>query len=217
MSELDELTDAAAVAMGGTAADARAAIDALPWLDESIAQDREAGRFRTWGRSTIVDENTARHLVPRALFDELHARAGRHAVWPIGDAGLLHCYGYLLSLEPTPYGLKRDRWIHGALAEACGLSSDAFTPWRGGETLLARATTAASALMRSPAATASHLLDGREARVSFSSAEGPAALAYAVASTPGAAPLLVTTFPVADASTQLADFIADPRLRWNAA
>lgn len=216
MSELAQLTRSATLAADGTAAGAHAAVDALPWLASAIRVDRGADRFAMWGRSTTIDENTGTAVIPQALFEELHRRAGITADWPVGNAGLLHCYGYLLSQEVTPYGLKRDRWTQHALARACGLPDDAFHPWHAGPTLLERATSAASALLSAPAAGAEQSLEGRMVRVALGATRGPAALAYAVAPTPGAAPLLVTLFPVAEATTPLAAFTADPRLRWNA-
>lgn len=216
MSELDALARATALGERDTPDDARSAVDALPWLSDAISADRSAGRFAAWGRSTVVDENTRRPVISRALFDELHIRAGIDARWPIGNAGLLHCYGYLLSVEPTPYGLKRDRWIEGELAEACGFEPDAFHPWRAGPTLLTRATAAASALLTAPAAHAEQRVEGRACRAAVSAASGPGALAYAVAASSTAEPLLVTVFPVADVAAMLAGFDGEPRLRWNA-
>lgn len=216
VSELRQLTLAASGAADGSLASARAALAALPWLDRSIRDDRAADRFGAWGRSTAIDENTGSAVIAPALFDELHRRAGIAAAWPIGNAGLLHCYGYLLSLEATPYGLKRARWIDDTLALACGLSADGFLPWREGPTLLTRAAAAASALLRSPAIDATGVIGGRETRVAFADTEGPTALAYAVAPSPGARPLLVTMFPVAEASVPLESFENDPRLHWNA-
>lgn len=215
MSALDDLTCAALLPVH-TAAGARAAIDALPWLGASLDDDRDDARFDAWGRSSVIDENIDTAVIPRALFDALHDRAGVAAAWPIGNAGVVHCYGYLLSRERTPYGLKRERWIDDALAIACGLPADAFHPWRMESTLLARATAAASALLVSPAASASVVIDGRRTRVALSSPAGAAALAYAVAPTAGAESLIVTMFPVAEASAPLTAFTADPRLRWNA-
>lgn len=216
MSEFDQLVRAAMHAAHGTDTAARTALDALPWLPEAIADDRAAGRFDAWGRSSVIDENTGGPVVSRAVFDELHARAGIDAEWPTGNAGLLHCYGYLLSLEPTPYGLKRDRWLDAPLAEACGLGPGGFLPWRTGPTLLARATVAASTLLRSPAASAGQAVNGRTCRVALTSTRGPGALAYAVAASSTADPLLITLFPVADAAAMLTGFEAEQRLRWNA-
>lgn len=216
VSELAALMHAADRAATSTPVAAQSAIDALPRLDASLRADRDARRFAAWGRSTAVDENTGTGVIAPALFDELHRRAGLPATWPVGNAGLLHCYGYLLSREPTPYGLKSDRWLTPALAVACGLPEDAFLPWLPGPTLLARATAAAAALSAglhgSTVAVA-----GRESRVFLSASEGPAALAYAVAPSPGLPPLPVTLFPVTDAAAILTEFPTLPRLRWNAA
>lgn len=217
VSELEQLTRAAERAADGSPAGAEDAVAALPWLAASIRRDRAAGRFATWGLSTIIDENTGAAVIPRALFEELHRSAGIAAEWPIGNAGLLHCYGYLLSVEATPYGLKRDRWTEGALAQACGRNPEAFLPWIDGPTLLERATEAASSLLAAPAAGARQSIDGREAILALGATAGPTALVYAVAPGADAAAALVTMFPVADASAPLEEFTRTPRLRWNAA
>lgn len=215
VSELAALTHAADRATTNAPLAAQEAIDALPWLDASLRADRDAGRFAAWGRSTAVDENTGTGVITPALFDELHRRADLPATWPVGNAGLLHCYGYLLSREPTPYGLKSDRWLTPALAVACGFPEDAFLPWLPGPTLLDRATAAAAALSAGGGGSAI-VVDGRESRVTVGAPEGPAALAYAVAPAPGLPPLPVTLFPVTDAAAILTEFPALQRLRWNA-
>jgi hypothetical protein len=214
--DLDRADLDRAALLSSTRAGARSALDALPCVGAAIARDRESGLFAHWGRSTVIDDNTGTAVLPRALFAELHERAGVAAAWPHGNAGLVHTYGYLLSLEPTPYGLKRERWLGTALGARLGLSPDAFLPWSSGPTLLARATTAATALLRSPAAASSGTVDGRESHLALSAARGPAALVYAVAPSPGTPPLLVTMFPVDDAAAVLAEFDVEPRLRWNA-
>jgi len=187
-----------------------AAIASLPWLAASLDDDAATGRFATWGRSTIVDENVGQPVLPRALFDELHARAGLEAAWPVGNAGLLHVYGYLLSTTPTPYGLKRDRWLADDLALACGLSRGAFSPWSGSDTLLSRVTDAAASLLSRPDAI-DEAVEGRSARIALGDAlpDGTTALAYAVDG------LIVTMFPVADAAV-VRSGLGAPRLRWNA-
>lgn len=215
VSELALLDAAAVAAARGTRSDAVAAVEELDWLGSSIDDDRASGRFSLWGRSSAIDENTRSATVPRALFEVLHERAGLSATWPVGNAGVLHCYGYLLSLEPTPYGLKRQRWLGPELAASCGLPADAFLPWRAGPSLLARATTAASALLDGPT-TRTRTVDGRATRMALSAASGPTALAYAVAADAASAPLFVTMFPVADAAAAITDFNSTARLRWNA-
>mgnify|MGYP000912609951 CR=1 FL=1 len=215
VSELDDLTTAAMRAQSDSTEASRAAIGSLPWLVASIEDDRAHGRFDAWGRSTVIDENIGTPVIPRALFDELHRQADVEAAWPVGNAGLLHCYGYLLSLVETPYGLKRERWIDGELTAACGLPPDAFLPWREGPTLLDRAGDAASEIL-SAASSSTSTVEGRRTRVGITSEHGPAALAYAVAATSQSAPLLITMFPVGDARAVLDDVASTARLRWNA-
>lgn len=208
------LDAASARAKRDTPADAAAAVDVLDWLTTSISRDRAEGRFDIWGRSTVIDENVGKPVIERAVFEYLHELAGVEASWPIGNAGVLHCYGYLLSRVSTPYGLKRERWLGADLARAYGLADDAFVPWAGELTLLARAADASTALLASPAVSRTLVVDGRETRVAVSAAAGAGALAYAVASAPE--PLLITTFPVSDAAAVLEEFDAEPRLHWNA-
>lgn len=216
VSGIDDLTTAATRALSDSATTARAAVDSLPWLAAALEDDREHGRFDAWGRSTVIDENIGAPVISRALFDELHRRAGIAAQWPVGNAGLLHCYGYLLSLVETPYGLKRERWVAPALAEACALAPDAFLPWLEGATLLHRAGAAASGILHSASLSSTATVDGRHTRVGVTREQGPAALAYAVAVTSETTPLLITMFPVADAGVVLTEFASTPRLRWNA-
>ena len=216
MNEMRRLDEAAALA---AVDDLDAAWAAVPWLGASIAADAASGLFARWWRSTIVDENVGAPVLPRAVFDRLHDEAGEPAAWPVGNAGLLHVYGYLLSTTPTPYGLKRERWTGPDLARAYGLAPDAFLPGDPavgadpGPTLLARVTDAASGLLRSPAVTYDEL-DGAFT-VALSASTGPAALVYARRTAAG--PRLVTTFPVADApafTLPPASPVSAPR--WNA-
>lgn len=102
-----------------------APIDRAAVLD-FIRRDAAAGRLAAWGRSTVIDENTGVPSFDEPLFAELHAAAGIDADFPVGNAGLLHVYGYWFSTVMTPYGLKRERWLDGKLAAALGLPTDAF-------------------------------------------------------------------------------------------
>jgi hypothetical protein len=189
-----------------------AVLDDHPWLGAAIDEDAAAGRFDAWGSSTVIDEYTQTAIIAPPLFEALHARADVPAQWPVGNAGLLHVYGYLLSTEPTPYGLKRTRWLDGALAEAYGRVADAFVPWAHPRTLLDRVSEAATGLLERDVARTSST-SGTETTLALGRArtEGSWALAYAVNG------LLVTTFVVHSAEEILVAWDADPeRLRWNA-
>ncbi|WP_285026065.1 amino acid deaminase [Plantibacter sp. ME-Dv--P-122b] len=187
-------------------------LEECSWLGAAIDDDTAAGRFASWGASTVIDEHTGGPVVPRVLFEALHARAGIAATWPVGNAGLLHVYGYLLSSVPTPYGLKRDRWLDGALARAFGLPDDEFVPWARASSLLSRVTVAAQDLLARPVRTA----DGPSGRMRL--ALGDRSETDAVALVYGIDERLITTFPVASASAVLEEWDAAPdRPRWNAA
>ena len=182
------------------------------WLGAAIDEDTVAGRFASWGASTVIDEHTGGPVIPRALFEALHARSGLAVVWPVGNAGLLHVYGYLLSAVPTPYGLKRDRWLDGALARAFGLPDDEFVPWARASSLLSRVTAAAQDLLARPV----RMADGPSGRMVLGLGEPTDT--DAVALVYGIDERLITTFPVASGAALLEEWDADPgRLRWNAA
>lgn len=105
-----------------------------------IAQDLAAGMFDRWARSTLVDENIGRTVVPPEVMRSLSEWAGLADDYPIANAGLAHTYGYLLSKEMTPYGWKRDRWLDGRLPAALGADSRMLSPKPPEGTLLANLT-----------------------------------------------------------------------------
>ncbi|GAA1600449.1 amino acid deaminase [Leucobacter chromiireducens] len=206
---------------------------ALPDLEAVLAQirtDATAGQFLAWGGSTLIDEFTGVPSISRELFDELHVAADLHADFPVGNAGLLHVYGYWFSQVPTPFGYKRDRWVTGELARALGRPTDEFLLRTDATaTTLARVTSAALPVLLTPPAGArvadaefSSPVGLHRARVVLHAAEsgGPTALVYGIsdAGTHAGSPLrLITAFPVSgDPELLLADFERDPGSRWNA-
>lgn len=122
----------------------------LPWLVEQVRADADAGRFENWGRSSVIEGSSAPPLIPQHLFDELHNLAGLTAQWPVGNAGVLHVYGYLLSDVRTSAGPKRARWLNPTLARALGLAADALSPWGAVPTVLAQAGEIALPILESP-------------------------------------------------------------------
>lgn len=196
-------------------------IDRTQWLPRilsDIREDARHGRFDAWGRSTVIDENTATPVLGHELFDELHAAAGIDANYPVGNAGVLHVYGYWFSDEPTPYGYKRDRWVDGALAAALGLAPDAFH-LGGTSTLLTRVADAVLPALRTPPAnargTADVTLADARSRVVILGTADASALVYGIDHGDGFR--LITTFPLAgNPQDILDDFAAHPRYRWNA-
>jgi len=206
---------------------------------EQIARDAAAGRFDDWALSTVIDENIKSPVISPAQFSRLHAAAGIAATWPIGNAGLLHVYGYLLSTVPTPFGLKGDRWRDGALAQHLGLTAEAFVleaADAAGETVLQRVADAALPHLAHPAAGQGDLLviddevpedevpvvDQGAAtvfRTTVVSAPGHPGAAVVYGVREGGRMRLITAFPLANASpASLHALAADPpRMRYNAA
>ncbi|MFM9918471.1 amino acid deaminase [Lacisediminihabitans sp. H27-G8] len=203
-------------------------------IDDQIRADAANSAFDDWGLSTVIDENIAAPVIVRDEFERLHELAALEAEWPIGNAGLLHVYGYLLSTVQTPYGLKRERWLDGALAGALGLPRDAFLPTgtvtvtgtgtgTGTGTLLSRVTAAALPRVVEPPSDALLVLDQQ-------SIDGGIAVRTVVVGHPIGAALLygvreagrmraITAFPLAMASESFCRSLEEkaPRLRYNAA
>ncbi|MET4783119.1 amino acid deaminase [Glaciihabitans sp. UYNi722] len=191
---------------------------------EQIADDTRARRFDAWGMSTVIDENIDAPVIEPEVFEQLHEAASITATWPIGNAGLLHVYGYLLSTIETPYGLKRDRWLDGELAIALGLSPDAFlleSAADAGETVLQRVTE--SVLPRLEHSPDSLFLrdelsdDGQVFRTLVLPPVGrQSALLYGVHD--GDRMRAITAFPVTPSSHFLSSLAQQPaRMRYNAA
>jgi hypothetical protein len=209
-------------------------------LVEQIMGDAAASRFDAWGASTVLDENLGAPVIPRSLFEYLHKLAAIPAQWPIGNAGLVHVYGYLLSAVRTPHGLKKERWLGGQLATALGLPGDHFAPAsRADSTLLQRVSAAVAPLLCSPGdatglwfwadETGTHPAADGVTRTVFArtvvvrgAGSGDGALVYGVGvAGPGepVTPSLVTVFPVAGLTSGWARAYSAkrPRLRFNAA
>ncbi|CAN5159935.1 hypothetical protein BH09ACT2_BH09ACT2_02180 [soil metagenome] len=191
-------------------------------LDDQIRADAANSAFDDWGLSTVIDENIAAPVIARDEFERLHDLAAIEAAWPIGNAGLLHVYGYLLSTVQTPYGLKRDRWLDGALASTLGLPRHAFLPIGTG-TLLSRVSAAVLPRIVEPPGDALLVLDQQ-------SIDGAIAVRTVVVGHGTAAALLygvreagrmraITAFPLAVASPSFCRSLEQqaPRLRYNAA
>ena len=191
-------------------------------LARQIGQDASARRFSQWGLSTVVDENTGTQVISPELFAELHRLAGLDATWPVGNAGLIHVYGYLLSTASTPYGLKRDRWVNGEVARALGLEASAFTPWfepASATTPLHRLAVALSPIFDAPdhARGVGFVMHESSDRIVATTVlvrhpgSGHSALLYAVDGK------LLTAFPFEISASSIASLQAEPpRLRYNA-
>lgn len=194
---------------------------------EFVRADAMAGRFDAWGLSTVIDEHVGEAVIGREVFDLLHEAAGIEADFPVGNAGVLHVYGYWFSKTPTPFGLKRDRWQNGVLAAALGRRPEEFRlDGAADSTPLERVTRAVLPLLLEPpagAVAAEVRLGGSSgddcsARVVLHRSSGASvwALVYGVA-LKGAEWRLITVFPFQGAAEELVEeFEANPGFRWNA-
>jgi len=203
-------------------------------VNSAILADAAAGLFARWGRSTTVDEHGGAAVLEPSVVRELHGLAGLPTDGTVGNAGLVHVYGYLLSNAETPYGPKHARWTSGAVARALGVEAAALLPDpprdRTGRTPLAALTPLLERLLAAPpraAAVVDEFGDGIRARTVLLDGPGGALLAYGVATrrcaggASGAGEpdrvLPVTVFPIDDVSTVLCSVEAEPpRLRYNA-
>lgn len=192
------------------------AIDSLKWLRRQIEADASARRFDAWGSSTVIDEHAGK-VIPKELFERLHEIARLDARWPVGNAGLLHVYGYLLSTRLTPYGLKRARWLDGRLAMAYGLPDDGFLPLFDDTTLLERVTRETSALLGDETAPRRReTLRGAEATIAVRRDAGAECAAVAYGIDRGDGLRLITTFPVDARPDEFLATLGRARPRWNA-
>ncbi|WP_146070096.1 amino acid deaminase [Cryobacterium sp. Y29] len=218
----------AASALIGRGAPVKATLaEWAPYLLPQIVADRATGEFERWAHSTVLDENTETPVVSRELFETLHSEAGLPSSWPVGNAGLLHVYGYLLSNVPTPYGYKRDRWIDGRMAAVLGMNPTYFLPWATEPgTLLKRVTDAVFPILTEhhprpiTVARFDDVVDqesGRFFRTAIVNDRNneQSALIYGVGH--GAALKVVTVFPVSEPTTVWLEALRSepPRPRYN--
>jgi hypothetical protein len=180
-----------------------------------IARDRADGLIDRWSLSTVIDENIGEAVVERDVFERIHGASGVNARFPIGNAGLVHVYGYLFSTVVTPYGYKSDRWNDGVLARALGRHEGYFRLGDGDETPLSRVLGSAEPLLREPPASA-HLAEWDADGVRQRAVVTDGMLVSGLDAGDGMR--LLTIFPIADAATFARDLETEPpRLRWNAA
>lgn len=180
-----------------------------------VARDRADGLLARWSSSTVIDENVGEAVVERGVFERIHEAGGVNARFPVGNAGLVHVYGYLFSTVETPYGYKSDRWNDGVLATALGREPGYFRLGDGDETPLARALGSADPLLMDPPASA---------RVAEWETDGVRQRAVVTGGVlvsgldEGDGMRLLTLFPVADEASFVHALATEPpRLRWNAA
>lgn len=112
-----------------------------PSITGQIRADvKRKGPLSFWGRSSNIDELASQTIVAPEIIELIAKVADRKLSTRTPHAGLQHTYGYLFSLIPTPFGMKRDRWVETKLEAAFGLASSTLGPDPDEGTLLANAT-----------------------------------------------------------------------------
>lgn len=102
----------------------------IPRLKDDFALDRRQAALRDlWGKSLNFDESTRHEIVAPAILKSIAAGIG---VPPPEDrithAGAQHTYGYLFSIEKTPFGYKRARWVRHDIEKGFGLPRGTLGP-----------------------------------------------------------------------------------------
>jgi|GEM_PF-721254 len=125
----------------------------FPRLNEHIcALKKFSAPLALWGESRNWDEHAKQQIVEPAILDAIGRMAGREMCGMTLHAGLLHTYGYLFSLVATPFGYKRDRWLHEEMGARFGLPDDTFSPLPQEGSLLLNLTYFLGSIVFSPQA-----------------------------------------------------------------
>ncbi|WP_052067843.1 hypothetical protein [Rhodococcoides fascians] len=121
------------------------------WFGEQVSASRsDPVEMVKWASSTVLDDNVQAPVIDERVFSWLHRGVPGAFDFPIGHAGLIHVYGYLLSSVQTPYGRKRSRWLTADLANAFGLDSSFFFPTASAVPLMERVSSVVLPVLRDP-------------------------------------------------------------------
>ncbi|MBY6676500.1 hypothetical protein HQ314_06190 [Rhodococcus sp. BP-332] len=125
-----------------------------PWLVRQVlASQHDDEQLAHWTSSTVIDDNVQAPVFDEATFAWLHRGLTDVYDFPIGHAGLMHTYGYLLSTVVTPYGLKRQRWLTSDLAVAFGKEPTHLQPTPSGTPLMERVASTVLPALSDPVGT----------------------------------------------------------------
>lgn len=195
------------------------------WFGEQVSASRsDLAEMAKWASSTVIDDNVQAPVFNERVFSWLHRGAAGAFAFPVGHAGLMHVYGYLLSSVQTPYGLKRQRWLTADLANAFGLESSYFFPTASAVPLMERVASVVLPVLSDPTSDSRTIVafdeaidNRRRMRTVYvrDSVTNSTALLYG--SVDGDDVQIVTAFPSGPLPAQSArDRIAEPaRYRYN--
>ncbi|MDI9927406.1 hypothetical protein [Rhodococcus sp. IEGM 1341] len=199
-------------------------LDAV-WFDEQVVASKcDEVEMAKWASSTVIDDNVQAPVFSERVFSWLHYGVSGAFNFPIGHAGLMHVYGYLLSSVETPYGLKRQRWLTDDFAKAFGLKPSFFFPTASTVPLMQRVASAVLPLLTDPAADSRTVLAvdevvdwRRRMRTVYICDRMTDSTALVYGSVSGDDVQIVTAFPIGPMTSQsVQDRLAEPaRYRYN--
>lgn len=100
----------------------------------------QSGLFSLWSRSVNFDDHAQATIVSPDIMKTLGAAAGLDLSSKETHAGIIHSYGYMLSVLQTPYGYKRARWVLPTIETGFGLPKKTISPAPRKGTLLQNST-----------------------------------------------------------------------------
>ncbi len=195
------------------------------WFSEQVTASRsDPAEMAKWASSTVIDDNVQAPVLDERVFLWLHHGVAGAFGFPIGHAGLMHVYGYLLSSVETPYGLKRLRWLTADLANAFGLEPSFFFPTASTVPLMERVASAVLPTLIDPTADSRTVLAidevvdcRRRMRTVYIRDRITDSTALLYGSVSGDDVRIVTAFPIGPMTSQsVQDRLAEPaRYRYN--
>lgn len=195
------------------------------WFGEQVvASQNDPAEMAKWTSSTVIDDNVQAPVFDERVFSWLHRGVPGVFEFPIGHAGLMHVYGYLLSSVETPYGLKRQRWLTDDLANAFGLKPSFFFPTASTVPLMERVASVALPTLTNPTADSRTILGidevidcRRRMRTVYIRDRMTNSTALLYGSVSGDDVQIVTAFPIGPMTSQsVQDRLAEPaRYRYN--
>ncbi|WP_155288554.1 hypothetical protein [Rhodococcoides fascians] len=213
-----------AISRSGDGGPTPADIDADWFVEQVLSSRSDPAEMAKWASSTVIDDNVQAPVFNERVFSWLHNGVAGAFNFPIGHAGLMHVYGYLLSSVETPYGLKRERWLSHDLAKAFGLKPSFFIPTASAVSLMERVSSVVIPVLTDPIADSRTILafdevvdHRRRMRTVYMGDPTANSTALLYGSVSGDDVQIVTAFPVGPFTAQSArNRLAEPtRYRYN--
>ncbi len=111
-------------------------IKQVPAFKKDFLLDRSLPTRELWGHSLNFDENAKTIIIEPAILETVSQSIGvpspaapvEGVNGAIAHAGAQHTYGYLFSIEKTPFGFKRARWVRDDIEAGFGLPRGTIGP-----------------------------------------------------------------------------------------